>query len=74
MKTSLDQVNSASRQALRSSETSIFWYVITKMVCTLDGEYVTKFGTSGKETSQFCGPEAVAVLPSGEIVVTDKGN
>ena len=43
-------------------------------VCTLDGEYVTKFGTSGKETGQFCGPEAVAVLPSGEIVVTDKKN
>ena len=43
-------------------------------VCTLDGKYVTKFGNSGKEAGQFSGPEAVAVLPSGEIVVTDKGN
>ena len=35
---------------------------------TLDGKYVTKFGNSGKEAGQFSGPDAVAVLPSGEIV------
>ncbi|EDO32731.1 predicted protein, partial [Nematostella vectensis] len=43
-------------------------------VFSLDGAFITEFGQPGTCPGQFCGPEAVAALPDGRVVVSDKGN
>ena len=43
-------------------------------VLTLDGYFVAKFGVSGTGIGQFSGPEALCVLPNGNVAVTDKRN
>ena len=43
-------------------------------LCSHEGRLLSTFGTSGEGTSQFFGPEAVAVTQQGKIVVSDKLN
>ncbi|MGB9168064.1 MAG: 6-bladed beta-propeller, partial [Nitrososphaeraceae archaeon] len=38
------------------------------------GQFITKFGTKGREDGQFNRPEDLAVDPQGRIFITDTGN
>ena len=40
----------------------------------LNGGFLNKFGTKGGNLGKFHYPQSLAVLASGQIVVTDRGN
>ena len=41
---------------------------------TKDGQFITKWGTSGSEVGQFMGPAGLAVDSDDNIYVTDRDN
>ncbi len=43
-------------------------------VFTIDGDFVTSFGTEGSELGQFDGPFGLAVDRKGVLYVSDFGN